>query len=111
MLRSDVIILVADPVPARGVYETPESPAHHTVFVTVDGVGLTELYTAMASGFRPEVKFHLAMAEDYDREREVIWRGERYGVIRAQIDRDGGDGVTLVCQRGVQKGEAAHGSD
>lgn len=102
MLRSDVITLVREAADAHGVYERPYE-TEREVYVTVEGVGMTEMYTAMAQGFRPEVKFRLEIAEDYDREREVIWNGDRYTVIRTQLDREGGDGITLVCQRGVQR--------
>lgn len=105
MLRSDIVVLIGETPEARGIYDAP-TPSRRTVFVTVDGVGLTEVYTAMAQGFRPEIKFHLELAEDYERERILEYHGELYSVIRTQLDREGGDGITLVCQRGVQHGSA-----
>lgn len=101
MLRQDVITLIGEESRTHGIYEQPYR-VEREVFATVDGVGMNEMYLAMAQGLRPEVKFHLTLAEDYEKERTCIWQGETYSVIRTALDRDGGDGITLVCQRGVQ---------
>lgn len=100
MMRADVIDLISDASEAHGIYDT-QYQTTRTVFCTVEGVGMTETYTAMAQGFRPEIKFHLEIADDYARERTCVWQGETYTIIRTQLDREG-DGITLVCQRGVQ---------
>lgn len=101
MLRQDVITLVGEETAHHGIYDQTYK-TEREVFVIVEGVGMNEMYLAMAQGLRPEVKFHLALAEDYEKERTCVWQGETYSVIRTALDRDGGDGITLVCQRGVQ---------
>ncbi|MBO7669900.1 MAG: hypothetical protein J6S60_04855 [Oscillospiraceae bacterium] len=110
MQRFDAIVLLGEVPEAHGVYDAP-TPTQRTVFVTVDGVGMTELYTAMAQGLRPEIKFHLELAEDYCGEKRLDYHGETYTIIRTQLDRDGGDGLTIVAQRGVQHGSISPGSN
>ncbi|MBQ7886944.1 MAG: phage head-tail adapter protein [Clostridia bacterium] len=81
MARADVITLIAESPEARGIYDNPET-TERTVFVTVRSVGMTETYTAMSQGLRPEVKFELAAPEEYQGEAVCRYHGKLYTILR-----------------------------
>lgn len=48
-----------------------------------EAVGVTENYQAMAAGFRPDVRLKVR-AETYNREPHLLYKTERFKVIRTQ---------------------------
>lgn len=58
-----------------------------TVFVDVRSIGMNEFYQAEATGLKPEIKFVLADALDYNGEQQLRFTpfggvSERYRVLR-----------------------------
>ena len=51
----------------------------------------------MNAGVRPEWVFVLALAEDYQGERVVRYKGQRLRVVRTYVTED--DGIEITCER------------
>lgn len=95
MFRADTIKLIEQNPDSHGIFDT-HTTTEREVFCEVRSIGMTEAYTAMAHGFNPEVKFILALAEDYQNERTLKWNGVTYKVLRTYIN---GDGIELTAGR------------
>ena len=57
-----------------------------------------EVYQAGGEGLSPEAKLLIPYDRDYDGERELVYRGERWKVIRADPYKEW-NGVILLIQR------------
>lgn len=57
-----------------------------TVFAQMKSIGQTEFYQAQADGLKPEMKFILADYYDYQSEKEVVYNGNVYNVLRTYRD-------------------------
>ena len=101
MLRADVIDLVTETRSGHGVHEAVTESAR-TVFCTVQSVTRNEYYTALNAGVTPEFVFRLALAEDYQNERIVIWRGQKFRVVRTYVTED--DGIEITVERSDERG-------
>ena len=101
MLRADVIDLVTETRSGHGVHEAVTESAR-TVFCTVQSVTRSEYYTALNAGVMPEFVFRLALAEDYQNERIVIWRGQKFRVVRTYVTED--DGIEITVERSDERG-------
>lgn len=95
MIRADVITLIKEDPTAHGAFDTP-ALIMREVMCTVASVGMNETYTAMSQGLSPQYRFILALAEDYENERRLIFHGEHYRIIRTYIN---GDGIELTAER------------
>lgn len=95
MVRADIITLISDSPAAHGVFGSHDETLRD-VFAEVRSVGMKEAYTAMSQGLNPAYTFVLQLAEDYSGEREIIYRQERYRVIRTY---QSGDGVEITVER------------
>lgn len=80
------------------------SETMRTVKVTEKGVGMNEAYQAMGLGLNPEKRLLINYGKDYQEERELIYEGERWKVIRTAENEY--NGVLLTIQR-IQ-GNAVH---
>ena len=80
------------------------SETMRTVKVTEKGVGMNEAYQAMGLGLNPEKRLLINYGKDYQKERELIYEGERWKVIRTAENEY--NGVILTIQR-IQ-GNAVH---
>lgn len=80
------------------------SETTRTVKVTEKGVGMNEAYQAMGLGLNPEKRLLINYGKDYQKERELIYEGERWKVIRTAENEY--NGVLLTIQR-IQ-GNAVH---
>ena len=80
-------------------HEAGEDPVslRRTVKCTEKGVGMTEAYQAMGVGLNPEKKLLIPYERDYQGERELEYKGERWKVIR--MGSGEWNGVTLTIQR------------
>ena len=96
MMRADVIDLITESAAAHGVHATVTEHAR-TVYCTVQSVSRSEFYNAMNAGVRPEWVFVLALAEDYQGERVVRYKGQRLRVVRTYVTED--DGIEITCER------------
>ena len=73
-----------------------------SVYCTVRSVTRSEFYTALNDGIRPEYVFHLALAEDYQGERVVRYKDQRFRVIRTYMTAD--DGIEITVERSDDNG-------
>ena len=96
MMRADVIDLITENASAHGVHAAVTETAR-TVFCTVQSVTRREFYDAKNAGIQPEYVFVLALAEDYQGERVVRYKGQRFRVVRVYITSD--DGIEITCER------------
>ena len=101
MLRADVIDLIRETRSGHGVHEAVTEEAR-TCWCTVQSVSRSEYYTALNAGIRPEYVFRLALAEDYRNERIVLFRGQKYRVIRTYVTED--DGIEITVERADENG-------
>ena len=96
MMRADVIDLITETASAHGVHQSVTETARQ-VYCTVESVSRSEFYTALNAGIRPEYVFRLALAEDYQGERVVRYKGQKFRIIRTYMTSD--DGIELTCER------------
>ena len=96
MMRADVIDLITESDAAHGVHATVTETAR-TVYCTVRSATRSEFYSAMNAGGRPELVFVLALAEDYQGERVVRYKGQRLRVVRTYVTES--DGIEITCER------------
>ena len=68
-----------------------------TVKVTEKSVGMNEMYQAMGLGLNPEKRLLIPYERDYRGERELIYGGERWKVIRVAGNEY--NGVILTIER------------
>ena len=102
MMRADVIELITENAEAHGVHDTVTETARE-VYCTVRSVTRREFYDALNAGVRPEYVFVLALAEDYQDERVVRYKGLKYRVVRTYMTED--DGIEITCERSDENGE------
>ena len=96
MLKADVITLVKETQQTRGVHEAAIR-TEREVMCTVQSVTRNEFYAAYNVGVDPEYVFVLALAEDYEGERLIIFRGVEYTVVRTYVTD--ADGIEITVQR------------
>ena len=102
MMRADVIELITETASAHGVHDAVTETAR-TVYCTVRSVTRSEFYNALNAGVQPEYVFVLALAEDYQGERIVRYRGLKYRVVRTYMTAD--DGIEIICERSDVNGQ------
>lgn len=102
MLRADVIDLITEHRSGHGVHEAVTETAR-TVYCTVQSVTRSEYYTALNAGIMPEFVFRLSLAEDYQGERVVRYRGQRFRVVRTYVTED--DGIEITAERADENGQ------
>ena len=102
MMRADVIDLIKETASAHGVHDAVTETAR-TVYCTVQSVTRSEYYNALNQGIQPEYVFKLALAEDYEGERVVRYKGKKYRVIRTYMTAD--DGIEITCERSDENGQ------
>ena len=89
--------LIAFSPDAHGVWDTP---TEKTRKVKVQEMSLTqaEVYQAGGEGLSPDAKLLIPYDRDYKGERELIYRGERWKVLRSDPYKDW-NGVILLIRR------------
>ena len=102
MMRADVIDLIKETASAHGVHDAVTETAR-TVYCTVQSVSRSEYYNALNQGIQPEYVFKLALAEDYEGERVVRYKGKKYRVVRTYMTAD--DGIEITCERSDENGQ------
>ena len=102
MMRADVIDLITENASAHGVHAAVTETAR-TVYCTVQSVSRSEFYNALNAGVQPEYVFHLALAEDYQGERVVRYKGQKFRVVRTYMTAD--DGIEITCERSDVNGQ------
>ena len=81
-------------------HEVGSTPAETRRTVKVQELSLTqaEVYQAGGDGLQPEAKLLIPYDRDYQNERDLIYRGERWKVLRADPYKDW-NGVILLIRR------------
>ena len=102
MMRADVIDLIKETASAHGVHDSVTEAAR-TVYCTVRSVSRSEYYNALNAGIQPEYVFHLALADDYEGEHFVRYKGLKYRVIRTYRAED--DSIEITCERSDENGQ------
>lgn len=74
-----------------------------TVFVQPRGVYQSEYYNAAQVGLRPSLTLYLANREDYNGQKELLYEGRYYSVIRVDWSAQR-DGISLICEERVENG-------
>lgn len=64
--------------------------------IKVEDVYLNEFYEANAEGFKPTLRLRISTL-NYNNERELIYRGTVYSIIRTQEPK--ADETILICER------------
>ena len=85
MDKSDVIKLVKE-TPYRNEYGVliPET-SEREVFCNVKAINQNEFFKAGEIGLKPQFKFIIANAEDYEGEKLVIYQDKQYSIYRTYI--------------------------
>ena len=96
MIRARTAELIAETPAAHGVLDDP-AESLRKVFCTEKSVGQTETYQARATGLNPELKLVLAHAFEYHGEKQLIYCGERYEILRTY--RTETDSIELTVPR------------
>ena len=68
-----------------------------TVKVTEKALGMQEAYQAMGLGLNPEKRLLIPYDKDYRGERELMYEGDRWKVLRVAVGEY--NGVLLTIQR------------
>lgn len=69
-------------------------------FAELKSIGQTEFYQAQTAGMKPELKFELADYSDYSGEKELIYEGIRYKVMRTYKTKI--NSIEITCYGGVR---------
>lgn len=80
-----------------------ETLARRQVYAEEMSVGMSEVYQAMAVGYKPEVKFRLENFMDYHGEEIVEWTPfmrQDTAILRVLRTYRAGDQLELVCYAG-----------
>ena len=88
MIFRDVLTLISENPAAHGVFESvSETPRQ--VYCSVRSVGMTEAYTALSNGLKPQFVFTLTDYSDYQGEKICVYNGVRYRIIRTYRNNQG----------------------
>lgn len=67
---------------------TTRTPTDVEVFAQLRSIGQSEFYQAQADGLKPTLKFVLADYYDYNDQKEVVYDGNVYKVLRTYRDHN-----------------------
>ena len=96
MIRASTVTLLQESPRARGVYDAPD-PEQREVACTVQSVYRQEFYAALSQGFTPSCVLILGNYSEYQDERECIFEGQRYKIIRPYVRPD--NRIELTVER------------
>lgn len=60
-----------------------------------------EFYQAQTTGLSPEIKFVLTTSRDYKGQKEIVFDGVRYKVLKTYIPEN--DSIEITCYGGVRE--------
>ena len=95
MYFRDVLTLVAESNQPHGALEK-RTEVTHEVFCTVRSVGMNEAYQAMSYGLNLQYVFILSDWADYNDEKIVEYKSNRYRVVRTYRNNQA---IELTCER------------
>ena len=107
MDRSEVITLIAEAMSQDDNGVRRKTETKKDVFCQVDSVSRDEFYAGGRNGLNPEFRFTM-FGPDYDGQRVIEFRGQRYGVYRTfqrrtdvlelYVERKGGTNTAPVVE-------------
>ena len=100
MDRSNQIQLLSVSYAQNSIGEYVPTETATTVFCNVQSVSRDEFYAAGRNGLAPELRVTL-FAPEYNGEKNIIFQGIRYGVVRTYRNRS--DSVELYIERKTGK--------
>lgn len=71
-----------------------------SVYAECRSISQSEFYQAQTAGFKPEIKFVLTTSRDYNGQKEIIFNGVRYKVLKTYIPPN--DSIEITCYGGVR---------
>lgn len=101
MLRVDVIGLVTETRSAHGVHETITESIRE-VYAEIRSVTRSEFYNALNAGVQPEYVFKLTLDEDYQGEKFLRFRDQKWRIVRTYLTEDGG--IEITAERSDENG-------
>lgn len=99
-MYNEVIYLLSKQIEINDVGDQIETLQKAMRFAKVKSIGQAEFYQAQAQGLRPEIKFVLADYLDYNNQKELIYNGFRYDVLRTF--RNEKNEIEIVCHGGIR---------
>jgi len=93
----DVAVLIKEDHKQNALGEWEPSEFCREVYVTVGSVTRTEYFKAAEAGLSPDAVL-ITSCYDYEGEKLLQWRGERYGIYRSYTRPDG-ETVELYIER------------
>jgi len=102
MVRADVIQLITETRSAHGVHESISETARQ-VFAEIRSATRSEYYNALNAGIQPSYVFKMELADDYQNEHYVRYKGLKYTVARTYLTDDGG--IELTVERSDENGQ------
>ena len=101
MVRASAITLIGEDPNAHGVFDS-FTPSERTVPCEVRSVTRNEAYEAMSQGLAPEIVFVLSDYAEYQGEKNLVYDGVSYRVIRTYTGSTFNgreEEIELVCER------------
>lgn len=87
MDRSNVITLIAETFSADSIGQMVSTASTSDVFCNVQSVSQSEWFQGGQNGLKPELKVTM-FAPDYSGQKEVEFKGIKYGVYRTYVRQD-----------------------
>lgn len=100
MKRYDVITLVKRDPKTFGADEEPDEVTRD-VFCEVRSIGATQFYDNYVAGIKISYVFVLSQQGEYDDERIIIYKGNKYHVIRTYINKSDAIEITVEPYAGA----------
>lgn len=99
-MYNDVIKLISTTETIDDAGDIVITPSEREIFCSVKSIGQTEFYQAQALGLKPEIKFVIANAEDYEGEKTLKYNSKIYEVVRTYKK---GEELEITCEGGVHE--------
>lgn len=88
MLFAETAVLIAQAFETNGIGDSIATETRHTVFVEFQSIGLKRKIDAMATGLNVEFKLVLKDIAEYNNEKVIEFRGDRYNIQNVFIRDD-----------------------
>lgn len=82
MMYVETITLIGKTYAVDDYGDSVATESNRVVFAKVKSIGMREKYEALQAGLNPELTFVLPDYLEYNNETEVVYKNERYRVIR-----------------------------
>ena len=100
-MYNEVIYLLTTQNVTNEVGDQIEKQIKTMRFAKLKSIGQSEFYQAQSTGLKPEFKFVLPDALEYEGQEEVIYNNFRYKVLRTFKPEDKNE-IEIVCYSGIR---------